>query len=70
MELSSRYTPHKQLLKRQTAISESFKHCRLILLVFDFKTLGMRIDTLPKGLVCINKIINTRFSTGQISNSF
>ena len=28
MELSSRYTPHKQLLKRQTAISESFKHCR------------------------------------------
>src|SRR6266478_10229445 len=26
MELSSRYTPHKQLLKRQTAISESFKH--------------------------------------------
>jgi site-specific DNA recombinase len=28
MELSSRYAPHKQLLKRQTAISESFKHCR------------------------------------------
>jgi len=28
MELSSRYAPHKQLLKRQTAISETFKHCR------------------------------------------
>jgi hypothetical protein len=28
MELSSRYTPHKQLLKRQTASSETFKHCR------------------------------------------
>ncbi len=27
MELSSRYAPHKQLLKRQTAISETFKHC-------------------------------------------
>jgi ABC-type glycerol-3-phosphate transport system substrate-binding protein len=27
MELSSRYTPHKQLLKSQTAISETFKHC-------------------------------------------
>jgi hypothetical protein len=28
MELSSRHAPHKQLLKRQTAISETFKHCR------------------------------------------
>jgi hypothetical protein len=60
MELSSRYTPHKPLLKRQTAISASFQHCRCILLVCDFKTLGRRIETLPKGLVGINKMINTR----------
>jgi hypothetical protein len=28
--------------------------------VLDFKTLGMRMNTLLKCLICINKIVNTR----------
>jgi len=59
MELSSWDTPHKQLFKCQTVIGETFKHGWGILLVFDFKTLSMWIDTFPKCLVCINKIIDT-----------
>ena len=60
MDCSSRHPRHEQFLKCQTVIGRTFQHRGGRLLVFDFKSLGIGIDTFSKSAILIDKVINAR----------